>query len=70
MIRRRQASGGFFYAVVMPAKAGIQYAAALPSSPAYRRTGSSAGACHRAAIRPTRWRMMTTEVAAHHERNS
>jgi tRNA A58 N-methylase Trm61 len=24
-------------------------------------TGSRAGACHRAAIRPTRWRVTTTE---------
>jgi len=29
-----------------------------------RNTGSPAGACHRAAIRPTRWRAMTTESVA------
>ncbi len=30
----------------------------------FRNTGSPAGACHRAAIRPTRWRAMTTESVA------
>ncbi len=30
----------------------------------FRNTGSPAGACHRAAIRPTRWRAMTTEGVA------
>ena len=30
-----------------------------------RNTGSPAGACHRAAIRPTRWRAMTAEGVAH-----
>jgi hypothetical protein len=30
-----------------------------------RITGSPAGACHRAAIRPTRWRAMTAEGVAH-----
>src|SRR5260370_1409657 len=48
----------------IPAHAGIQYAAA---SRLHRwrlwNTGSPAGACHRAAIRPTRWRAMTTESA-------
>jgi hypothetical protein len=29
-----------------------------------RNTGSPAGACHRAAIRPTRWRAMTAESVA------
>ena len=41
---------------------GIQYAAAPRFH--HRRlwdTGSPAGACHRAAIRPTRWRVTTTE---------
>ena len=48
---------------VIPAKAGIQYAAA--SRFYYWRlwnTGSPAGACHRAAIRPTRWRVTTPDV--------
>jgi hypothetical protein len=48
-----------------PRMRGIQYAAA---SRLYRcclwNTGSPAGACHRAAIRPTRWRAMTTEGVA------
>src|ERR1700681_2406858 len=35
--------------------------AACDLSRAQRNTGSSARACHRAAIRPTRWRMMTNE---------
>src|ERR1700730_12149854 len=47
----------------MPAKRGHPVRrAACDLSRAQRNTGSSAGACHRAAIRPTRWRMMTNEV--------
>jgi len=39
---------------------GIQYAAAFRLDHGrWWNTGSSAGACHRAAIRPTRWRTMT-----------
>jgi hypothetical protein len=45
-----------------PRMRGIQYAAAFRFHHCCLwNTGSSAGACHRAAIRPTRWRTMTTE---------
>ena len=53
------------HTAVILAKAGIQYASAYRLY--HRRlriTGSSAGACHRAAIRPTRWRTMTAEGGA------
>jgi hypothetical protein len=45
---------------VMPRAGGASSTPCCPCDsllPAF--TGSSAGACHRAAIRPTRWRMMT-----------
>ena len=45
-----------------PRMRGIQYAATFRFHHCCLwNTGSSAGACHRAAIRPTRWRTMTTE---------
>jgi hypothetical protein len=35
-----------------------------------RTTGSSAGACHRARIRATRWRMMTAEAVMQNDRHT
>jgi len=43
----------------MTGSGGDQYAAASRLDRRLWNTGSSAGACHRAAIRPTRWRTMT-----------
>src|SRR4051812_32220726 len=47
------------FTAVIPAKAGIPLRRRFSLiSPTPRNTGSPAGACHLAAIRPTRWRVM------------
>ena len=46
-------------AVIARLDRAIQYAAAvIMKKPAAQHTGFPAGACHRAAIRPTRWQGM------------